>query len=63
MAPNIYFNAVVTRWHSQCEEVGVFILYKHGGRSNNRTAKSKLLLKVRVTGSQFADDLALYTVT
>jgi len=32
MAPtlfNLSFNAVVTRWRSQCEEVGIPILYKH----------------------------------
>ena len=27
---NIYFNAMVTRWCSQCGEAGVPILYKHG---------------------------------
>ena len=27
---NIYFNAMVTRWHSQSGEAGVPILYKHG---------------------------------
>jgi len=56
-------HAMVTRWRSQCEEVGVTVLYKHGRKLvGDRTVKSRLL-KVQVTESQFADDLALYTVT
>ena len=67
MAPtlfNIYliFNTMVTRWRSQSGEAGVPILYKHGRKLvGDRTAKSRLL-KVQVTESQFADDLALYAV-
>ena len=54
---------MVTRWHSQSGEAGVPILYKHGRKLvGDRTAKSRLL-KVQVTESQFADDLALYAVT
>ena len=52
MAPtlfNIYFSAMVTRWHSQSGEAGVPILYKHGRKLvGDRTAKSRLL-KVQVT--------------
>jgi len=52
MAPtpfSIYFNAMVTRWRSQCEGVGVTVLYKHGRKLvGDRTVKSKLL-KVLVT--------------
>ena len=66
MAPtlfNIYFNAMVTRWRSQSGEAGVPILYKHGRKLvGDQTAKSRLL-KVQVTESQFAYDLALYAVT
>ena len=54
---------MVTRWCSQYEEIGVTVLYKHGRKLvGDRTVKSRLL-KVQVTESQFADDLALYTVT
>ena len=66
MAPtlfNIYFIVMVTRWHRQSGEAGVPILYKNGRKLvGDRTAKSRLL-KVQVTESQFADDLALYAVT
>ena len=66
MAPvlfNIYFNAMVGMWRGQSGEAGVPILYQHGRKLvGDRTAKSRLL-KVHVTESQFADDLAMYTVT
>ena len=66
MAPtlfNIYFNAMVTRLCSQSGEAGIPILHKHGRKLvGDRSAKSRLS-KVQVTESQFADDLALYTVT
>ena len=66
MAPvlfNVYFNAMVGMWRGQSGEAGVPILYRHGRRLvGDRTAKSRLL-KVHVTESQFADDLAMYTVT
>ena len=66
MAPvlfNVYFNTMVAWWRSQSGEAGVPILYQHGRKLvGDRTAKSRLL-KVHVTESQFADDLAMYTVT
>ena len=66
MAPtlfNIYFNAMVSRWRSQNEEAGMTVLYRHGRKLvGDRTAKSRFL-KVQVTESQFADDLALYAVS
>ena len=66
MAPvlfNVFFNAMVAWWCSQSGEAGMPILYQHGRKLvGNRTAKSRLL-KVHVTESQFADDLAMYTVT
>ena len=66
MAPtlfNIYFNAMVGRWHIQSVEARVPILYKHGRKLvGDRTAKSRLL-KAHVTESQFTDDLALSAVT
>jgi len=41
----------------------VSVLYKHGRKLvKDRTVKFRLL-KVQVTESQFADDLALYAVT
>ena len=43
-----------------CYLPALFVLYKHGIKLvGDRTR----LLKVQVTKSQFADDLALYTVT
>ena len=66
MAPtllNIYFNAMMGRWHIQSVEAGVPILYKHGRKLvGDRTAKFRLL-KAQVTESQFADNLTLYAVT
>ena len=66
MAPvlfNVYFNVMVAWWRSQSGEAGVPILYQHGRKLvGDRTAKSRSL-KVHVTESQFADDLAMYTVT
>ena len=49
----------MTMWCSQSGEAGVPILYQHGRKLvGDRTAKSRLL-KVQMTESQFADDLAL----
>ena len=60
---SIYFNAMVARWHYQCDVAGVTVLYKHGSKLvEDCTAKSRLL-KVNVSESQFADDAALYAVT
>jgi len=42
---------------------GVIVLFKHGRRLvGDRTAKSSLE-RVKVTESQFADDLALYATS
>ena len=57
---NIYFSAVVASWRGNCTEAGVEVLYRHGRKLvGDRTAKSRLSV-VRVTESQFADDVALY---
>ena len=59
----IYSNAMVGRWFSQSGEAGMPILYQHGKKPvRDRTTKSRLL-KVLVTESQFANDLAMYTAT
>ena len=61
MAPtlfNIYFSAMVTIWHDQCDDAGVTVLFKHGRKLvGDRTAKSRLL-RVNVGESLFADDAA-----
>ena len=58
---NIYFSAVVASWRSGCSEAGVDVLPRHGRKLvGDRTAKSRLCV-VRVTESEFADDVALYT--
>jgi len=66
MAPtlfNIYFNAMVASWRDRSVGAGVTVLFKHGRRLvGDRTAKSRLE-RVKVTESQFADDLALYAAS
>ena len=59
---NIYFSAVVASWRGGCAEAGVDVLFRHGRKLvGDRTAKSRLCV-VRVTESEFADDVvALYT--
>ena len=57
---NIYFNAIVADWRNRSSGAGVSVLYKHGRKLvGDRTAKSGLS-EMRVTESQFADDVALY---
>ena len=58
---NVYFNAMVTCWRDECAEAGIDVLFKHGRKLvGDRTGKSRLQV-VRVTESQFADDVALYS--
>lgn len=58
---NIYFSAVVSCWRDECVEAGIDVMFKHGRKLvGDRTAKSGLEV-VRVTESQFADDVALYS--
>ena len=58
---DIYFNAVVASWRGGCVEAGVDVLFRRGRKLvSDRTAKSRLCV-VRVTESEFADDVALYT--
>ena len=60
---NPYFGAMVACWRSKCPEAGVTVLYKHGRKLvGDRTAKSRLQ-EVRVTESQFADDVAIYATS
>ena len=60
---NIYFSAVVAYWRARCREVGVTVGYKHGRKFvGDRTAKSHLD-RTRITESQFADDIAVYTTS
>ena len=57
---NIYFSAMVADWRNRSSGAGVSVLYKHGRKLvGDRTAKSRLS-EMRVTESQFADDVALY---
>lgn len=66
MAPtlfNIFFSAVVSSWRSSCGVAGIEALYKLERKLvGDRTAKAKLD-KVKVTESQFADDVALYATS
>ena len=58
---NLFFSAVVKCWQVSCPEAGVDVLFSHGRKLvGDRTAKSRLS-SVRITESQFADDVALYT--
>ena len=60
---NLFFSAVVSTWRTDCVEVGVNVLSRPGRKLvGDRTAKSRLAV-VKVTESQFADDLALYAST
>ena len=60
---NIYFSAMVAYWRARCPEVGVTVGYKHGRKLvGDRTAKSRLD-RTRITESQFADDIAVYTTS
>ena len=60
---NLYFNAMVACWRSMCPQAGVNVRYKHGRKLvSDRTAKSRLQ-EVRITESQFADDVAVYATT
>lgn len=59
---NLYFSAMVASCRSKCPEVGVKVMFKHGRKLvGDHTAKSHLQ-EVRVTESQFADDVAVYTL-
>ena len=59
----IYFGAFVSTWRDDCKDVGIDVL-SHPGRRlvDDRTAKSRLNV-VRITESQFADDLVLFAPT
>ena len=60
---NLYFSAVVACWRARCPQAGVTVRYRIGRKLvGDRTAKSKLQ-EVRVTESQFADDVAIYAAT
>lgn len=52
---------MVSFWRNECTEAGIDVLFKHGRKLvGDRTAKSTLEV-VRVSESQFADDVALYS--
>ena len=60
---NIYFSAMVNSWRPKCPEAGVTVMYKHGRKLvGDRTAKLRLQ-EVRITESQFADDVAVYAAS
>ena len=60
---NIYFSAMVADWHNRSSGAGVSVLYKHGRKLvGGCTAKSRLS-EMRVTESQFADDVAMYATS
>ena len=60
---NIYFSAVVSTWRDDCEDLGIDVLSRPGRKLvGDRMTKSWLNV-VRITESQFADYLVLYTST
>ena len=60
---NLYFATVMSHWHSWCPEEGVDVLYKLDRRLvGDRTAKSRLSSS-RIAESQFADDIALHSLS
>ena len=58
---NIYFSAMVADWHNSSNGAGVSVLYKHD-RKLVGDHKSRLS-EMRVTESQFADNVALYATS
>ena len=59
---NIYFSPMVACWRARCSEAGVTVRYKHGRKLvGDRTAKPHS--EVRITESQFANDVAVYAST
>ena len=60
---NIYFSAMVADWCNRSSGAGVSVLHKYGRNLvGDCTAKSRLN-EMRVTESQFADDMALYATS
>ena len=60
---NIYFSVMMADWRNRSSGAGVSVLYRHGRKLvGDRTGKSRLS-EIRVTESQFADDVALYTTS
>ena len=60
---NIYFSAMVADWLNRSSGAGVSVLYKHGRKLVGYcTAKSRLS-EMRITESQFVDDVALYATS
>ena len=54
---------MVADWRSRSSGAGVSVLYKHGRKLvGDHTTKSRLS-EMRVTESQFADDVALYATS
>ena len=58
---NIYSSAMVSCWRDECTEAGIDVMFTHGRKPvEDRTVKSRLGV-VRVSETQFADDVALYS--
>ena len=59
---NIYLSTVVGFWRKSCLDVGIIAHYKFGRKlAGDRTAKNHLN-RVKITQSQFADDVAVCAV-
>ena len=60
---NLYFSAMVACWRARCPKAGVTVRHRIGRKLvGDRTAKSRLQ-EIRMTESQFADDVAVYAAT
>ena len=60
---NIYYSVVVSNWRDKCHLAGVNVRFKHGRKLvGDRTAKSRLNL-MKITESQFADDMVTYAAS
>jgi len=57
---NLYFSAIVSYWRSDCVEVGIEVLSRPGRKLVGDWMVKFRLNVVKVTESQFADDLVLY---
>ena len=60
---SLYFAAVIEHWRSCCPAAGVSVLYKIGRKLEGDRTTKRSLLSTSVTGSEFADDAALYATS
>ena len=60
---NLFFSAVVSTWRDDCDEEDIDVLSCPGRKLVSDWTSKSWLNVVKVTESQFADDLPLYAST